>query len=208
MQKPKLLDQVRQVARLRHLSHRTEDAYVQFIRRYILFHNKRHPREMGADEIREFLTHLAVSQSVAASTQNQAFCALIFLYNKVLNIELPRIERVERARRPERLPVVFTKNEVRALLSQLTGTPFLVASLLYGAGLRLSEALRLRVKDLDFEISQLVVRDGKGEKDRADDVAAKPTRRFTAATRTDQAAARRRFAPWLRGSLVALCPES
>lgn len=166
MQKPKLLDQVRQVARLRHLSHRTEDAYVQFIRRYILFHNKRHPSEMGADEIREFLTHLAVSQSVAASTQNQAFCALIFLYNKVLDIELPRIERVERARRPERLPVVFTKNEVRALLSQLMGTPLLVASLLYGAGLRLTEALRLRVKDLDFEMSQLVVRDGKGEKDR------------------------------------------
>lgn len=165
-QKPKLLDQVRGVARARHYSHRTEDAYVGFIRRFILFHGKRHPSEMGPDEIGEFLTHLAVSERVSASTQNQALFALLFLYREVLRIELPRLDGVVRAKRPERVPVVFTAGEARAIISQLGGVPFLVASLLYGSGLRLSEALRLRVKDLDLEGSQVAVRDGKGAKDR------------------------------------------
>jgi len=165
-QKPKLLDQVRAVARARHLSHKTEDAYHNFIKRFILFHDKRHPREMGTEEISAFLTHLAVQEKVAASTQNQALFALLFLYRDVLKIDLPRIEGVVRANRPERLPVVFTQREARAILAELSGVPFLVAGLLYGAGLRLTESLRLRVKDLDFEKNQIIVREGKGAKDR------------------------------------------
>lgn len=165
-QKVKLLDQVRAVARARHLSHRTEDTYHNFIKRFILFHNKRHPKEMGANEITEFLTHLAVKVKVSASTQNQALFALLFLYRDVLHIDLPRIEGVIRAKRPDRLPVVFTTQEAKAILENLTGVPYLVASLLYGAGLRLAEALRLRVKDIDFETGQITVRDGKGAKDR------------------------------------------
>ncbi len=165
-QKPKLLDQVRAVARMRHLSHRTEDVYHNFIKRFILFHNKRHPNEMGAGEISEFLSNLAVKEKVSASTQNQAFYALLFLYRDVLQIDLPKIEGVHRAKRPEHLPTVFTRLEARAILDVLNGVPFLVASLLYGSGLRLTEALHLRVKDLDFETSQIVVRDGKGAKDR------------------------------------------
>ena len=142
--KVKLLDQVRAVARMRHLSHRTEDVYHNFIKRCILFHGKRHPNEMGADEISEFLTHLAVAEKVSASTQNQAFFALLFLYRDVLRITLPKIENVLRAKRPERVPVVFTPKEAKAILANLAGVPLLVASLLYGAGLRLTEALRLR----------------------------------------------------------------
>jgi integrase len=164
--KPKLLDQVRAVARMRHLSHRTEDAYVHHLRHFILYHNKRHPKEMGACEITAFLTYLAVDKKVSASTQNQAFSAILFLYQKVLQLELPRIEGVMRAKRPEHIPVVFTSSEAKAILANLTGIPFLVASLLYGSGLRLAEALRLRVKDVDFEIRQIIVRDGKGAKDR------------------------------------------
>jgi integron integrase len=151
---------------MRHLSLRTEEAYCDWIRRFILFHQKRHPSEMGADQIRQFLTHLAVEANVAASTQNQALCALLFLYRDVLRIELPDIEGIERARRPARVPVVFTRQEVEMLLAQLAGTPKLIASLLYGSGLRLMEALRLRVKDVDFEYQQITVRSGKGEKDR------------------------------------------
>ena len=147
--KPKLLDQVRMVARARHLSNRTEDTYHNFIKRYILFHNKRHPAEMAADEITAFLTDLAVRGKVSASTQNQALFAILFLYRDVLAIELPRIEVVVRAKRPEHLPVVFTPTEAKAILANLTGVPILVASLLYGARLRLHEALRPRVKDLD-----------------------------------------------------------
>ena len=165
-QKLKLLDQVRAVCRVRHLSHRTEDVYHNFIKRYILFHDKGHPKEMGAAEISEFLTNLAVEGKVSASTQNQAFFALLFLYRDVLEISLPKIEKVLRAKRPERLPVVFTPREAKAILENLTGVPFLVASLLYGSGLRLTEALHLRVKDIDFEIQQITVRDGKGAKDR------------------------------------------
>ncbi|MBA2732059.1 MAG: integron integrase [Acidobacteria bacterium] len=166
MQKPKLLDEARNIARLKHLSYNTEQAYVHYIREYILFHNKRHPSEMGADEIREFLTHLAVRKNVAASTQNIAFSALLFLYKDVLKSAMPDVSGVERARRPARLPVVFTRAEVQSILSRLRETNFYVASLLYGSGLRLSEALRLRVKDIDFEQGQLLVRDGKGQKDR------------------------------------------
>ncbi|HYG10926.1 MAG TPA: integron integrase [Pyrinomonadaceae bacterium] len=166
MNKPKLLEQVRSVARLRHLSLRTEEAYSDWIRRYILFHRKRHPSQMGADEIRQFLSHLAVTNHVSASTQNQALCALLFLYRDVLQIEFPYVERIERAKRPARVPVVFTRQEVNRLLAQLTGTYSLVISLLYGSGLRLMETLRLRVKDIDFNYGQITVRAGKGEKDR------------------------------------------
>lgn len=166
MSQPKLLDQVRAVLRLRHYSIRTEEAYVQAIRRFILYHQKRHPREMGVDEIRQYLSHLATDGKVAASTQNVALCALLFLYRQVLAIDLPFIENIERANRPKRVPVVFTPQEVRRVLANLHGTHLLMASLLYGAGLRLMECIRLRVKDLDFQYKQITVRDGKGERDR------------------------------------------
>lgn len=164
--KPRLLDEVRMVMRLRHMSIRTEEAYVQWIKRFILFHQKRHPREMGETEIRAFLANLAVEQNVAASTQNQAMAAIIFLYQEVLQKELPRLDNIERATKPKRLPVVFSRTEVQALLAHLQGTEYLVASLLYGSGLRLLECLRLRVKDVDFQDNRLIIRDGKGEKDR------------------------------------------
>lgn len=166
MPEPKLLDQVRAVARLKHLSFKTEKSYASHIKRYILFHQKRHPKTMGVDEIRAYLTHLAVERDVAASTQNVAFNALLFLYRDVLDIRLPPIADVARAKLPRRLPVVFTQTEVKAILSQMTGTQGLIASLLYGAGLRLMDALRLRVKDVDFESDTITVRAGKGEKDR------------------------------------------
>lgn len=163
---PRLLDQVRQAIRFRHYSLKTEKSYVYYIRNFILFHQKRHPKDMGASEIRAYLTHLAVNQNVAASTQNVALSALLFLYRQVLEIELPYIGDIERAKKPQRLPVVFTKSEVKAILAHLDGSHHLVSSLLYGSGLRLSEGLRLRVKDFDFEYGQLTVRDGKGGKDR------------------------------------------
>ncbi|HEX8845334.1 MAG TPA: integron integrase [Pyrinomonadaceae bacterium] len=164
--KPSLLDQVRSAIRLRHYSIRTEEAYVNVIRRFILYHRKRHPREMGADEIRQYLSHLATDEHVAASTQNVALAALLFLYREVLLLELPLVEGVERAKRPQRVPVILTPEEVRRVLAKLSGTHHLMASLLYGSGLRLMECVRLRVKDLDFPYRQLIVRDGKGEKDR------------------------------------------
>ena len=163
---PRLLDQVREVIRMRHYSIRTEQAYVQWIRRFILFHCKRHPREMGAQELTAFLSHLAVQSNVAASTQNQALHAILFLYRDVLKIDLPWLDQVERAKKPQRLPVVFTRDEVKALLAQLQGTTWLMAMLTYGSGLRLLECLRLRVKDVDFHYKQLMVRDAKGQKDR------------------------------------------
>ena len=166
MRKPKLLDRVHSVARLRHLSLGTERAYSDWIRRFILFHKKRHPSEMGADEVRQFLSHLAVDGNVAASTQNVALCALLFLYRDVLQVELPYVDGIERAKRPTRVPVVFTRQEAERLLAQLSGTYGLIARLLYGSGLRLMEAVRLRVKDVDFEYMEILVRDGKGEKDR------------------------------------------
>ena len=166
MSSPKLLDQVRHTLRLKHFSIRTEEAYTRWIRRFIVFHGKRHPAELGAGEVRAFLSHLATEGQVAASTQNQAFNALLFLYRNVLQVELGPIQDIVRARRPARLPVVFTQREARAALAHLEGTHRLVAGLLYGSGLRLLEGLRLRVKDLDFETGQVVVRDGKGQKDR------------------------------------------
>ncbi len=164
--KPSLLEQVRQCLRLKHYSIRTERAYVDWIKRYILFHHERHPTEMGADEIRHFLSHLAVDGKVAAATQNQALCSLLFLYRDVLGVELPYVEGIERAKRPTRVPVVLTRGEADLVLSKMSGTYRLMAGLLYGSGLRLMECVRLRVKDLDFGYRQVTVRDGKGEKDR------------------------------------------
>jgi len=160
-----LLDQVAAKMRLLHYSKRTEGAYVDWIKRYILFHNKRHPREMGAAEIESFLTDLAVVRNVSASTQNQAFSALLFLYQKFLEIELPKLNAL-RARRPEHLPVVLSIEEVRSILKELDGIDLLMAEILYGAGLRILECCRLRVKDVDFARKQMVVREGKGDKDR------------------------------------------
>ena len=164
--KPKLLDVVRDKMRARHFSYRTEQAYVGWIKRFILYHNKRHPTEMGAPEVEAFLTHLAVERHVSASTQNQALGAILFLYRNALELELPWLANVVRARKPVHVPVVLPRREVQALISQLESPFQLIAQLLYGSGLRLSEALRLRVKDIDFEYSQIVVRDGKGSKDR------------------------------------------
>jgi integron integrase len=163
----RLLDRVRDRVRVLHYSIRTEDAYVQWIRRFILFHGKRHPQEMGAPELEAFLTHLAVDRDVAASTQNQALSAILFLYREVLGRPLHEPGRIAPARRPERLPTVLTRDEVRSLLAHLDGTAWLMASLLYGSGLRLMECLRLRIKDVDFGQRHILVRDGKGQKDRA-----------------------------------------
>lgn len=162
----KLLDQTRDVLRVKHYSNRTEQTYINWIKQFIVYHGKRHPLEMGEPEISQFLTYLATHRNVAASTQNQALSALLFLYKDVLKQPPGLIEGVERAKRPDRLPVVLSRDEVRAVLDHLKGTSWLVASLLYGSGLRLMEALRLRVKDLDFHYRQIVVRDGKGAKDR------------------------------------------
>ena len=163
---PKLLDQVRGKIRLKHYSIRTEQAYVDWIRRFILHFGKRHPRELGAAEVEAFLTHLAVAGKVAASTQNQAKSALLFLYREVLEAELSWLDNVERAKAPKRLPVVLTREEVHGVLVRLSGTHWLIASLLYGAGLRIMEGLRLRVKDVEFSRKEILVRDGKGFKDR------------------------------------------
>ena len=163
---PRLLDRVREAIRSRHYSRRTEKAYVHWIRRFIFFHGKRHPAEMGAVQVTAFLTSLAVQGKVAASTQNQALSALLFLYREVLGVDLPWLEDVVRAKRPQYLPVVLTRDETRALLQQLNGVPRIMALLLYGAGLRLLECCRLRVKDVDFAANQIVIRDGKGRKDR------------------------------------------
>ena len=166
MVKLKLLDQVKYAVRVRHMSYRTEQAYVSWIRRFILFHNKRHPGEMDETHVGQFLTFLAVNKHVAASTQNQALSAILFLYSNVLKREIGWVNNVERAKKPTRLPVVFSKREVTDILLRLEGTKWLIASLLYGSGLRLLECLRLRVKDVDFEYQHIVVRDGKGQKDR------------------------------------------
>lgn len=166
MTQPRLLDQVREVLRVHHYSIRTEQNYIQWIRRYIFFHKKRHPRDMGEREIRTFLTHLAVDKKVAASTQNQALSAILFLYQKVLMMKLDWIDDVVRAKRPKRLPVVLTQDEVRSILNAMRGTNALIAKLLYGTGMRLMEGLRLRVQDVDFGQMQIIVRSGKGDKDR------------------------------------------
>jgi integron integrase len=185
-QPPRLLDRVRAELRVRHRSPRTEKAYVHWIRRFILFHGKRHPERLGEDEVRAFLTHLAVDERVAASTQNQALNALVFLYRDVLQRELGDFSNAVRARTPARLPTVLSRAEVAALLAQLDGVEWLVAALLYGSGLRLLEALSLRVKDLNFERRELVLRRAKGAKDRVTplpDAVAAPLRAHLAGVR-------------------------
>ncbi len=164
-QQPKLLDRVRAACRVRHMSVRTEDAYHDWAERFIRFHGIKHPDTMAEPEVNAFLTHLAVDRNVAASTQNQALCALLFLYDAVLGRPLNQLA-VVRASRPKRLPVVLTRDEVRAVLGRLDGMNGLVGRLLYGTGVRLLEGLRLRVKDVDFALNQITVREGKGNKDR------------------------------------------
>ncbi|MCY7376389.1 MAG: integron integrase [Pyrinomonadaceae bacterium] len=162
-----LLDRIRGIMRTRHYSLQTEKTYIYWIKKYIFFHDVRHPSEMGANEIAAFLTHLAVEENVAATTQNQAMFALLFLYKEVLGLELERLGgKFTSAKQSTRVPVVLTREEAAAVLSHLNGVNWLMANLLYGAGLRLKECLRLRVKDLDFGYKQIVVRDGKGGKDR------------------------------------------
>jgi integron integrase len=163
---PRLLDRLRAAIRVRHYAIRTEDAYVDWARRYIVFHGKRHPQELGAQEVEAFLSHLATERNVAPSTQNQAKSALLFLYKEVLRLQLPWLDEIVGAKPRHHLPVLLTPSEVRALLNELGGTMWLVASLLYGTGMRLLEGLRLRVKDIDFARRELLVRDGKGAKDR------------------------------------------
>src|SRR6266542_6371272 len=164
--KPKLLDQVHQAIRTRHYSPKTEEAYIGWIKRYVFFHNKRHPAEIAEAEIAQFLSNLATESNVSSSTQNQALNALLFLYKEVLEKKIGLIQGIVRAKRSRRLPVVLTKEEVKRVLSGITGTPWLMAMLLYGAGLRLMECCRLRVKDIDFSKNQIVIRAGKGDKDR------------------------------------------
>ncbi len=161
----KLLDQLSDTLRAKHYSYRTEETYLDWVRRYILFHHKKHPSQMGADQIRAFIVHLATERNVAASTQNQALSAILFLYREVLHQEIEPI-LLTGAKRPERLPTVLTREETLSILDQLTGTHKLMAQLLYGSGLRLMECVRLRIKDLDFQYKTITVRDGKGEKDR------------------------------------------
>jgi integron integrase len=165
-QPPRLLDQLRERLRRLNYSIRTEQVYVDWARRFILYHGKRHPREMGAPEIEAFLTHLAVGRQVSAATQNQARAGLLFLYREVLGIEVPWLSSVIAAKTSRRLPVVLTEREVRAVLLQLGGGNGLVVSLLYGTGMRLLEGLRLRIKDVEFERREVVIRSGKGDKDR------------------------------------------
>ena len=163
---PKLLDRMRAEIRLRHYSIRTEAAYVDWAKRFILFHGKRHPKDMGAEEVRDFLSHLATERNVSASTQSQARSALLFMYKEVLDIELPWLDEVINAKKAKRLPIVLTQTEIRRLLNGTSGTMGLIVSLLYGTGMRLLEGLRLRVKDVEFTRREIVVREGKGNKDR------------------------------------------
>jgi integron integrase len=164
--KPRLLDVVRAELGMRHYSYRTEQQYVGWIRRYVQFHSRRHPRDLGAEHVESFLSHLAVQRHVSAATQAQALAALLFLYKRVLKIDLPWLSGVVRASRPKRLPVVLMRSEVLSIVDLLSGDYWLVASLLYGSGLRLMEALRLRVKDVNIAQRLILVRDGKGFKDR------------------------------------------
>ena len=163
---PKLMDNLRQALQARHYSKSTEQPYCLWVKRFIYFHNVKHPDEMAEPEINAFLTHLAVKEKVSSSTQNQALAAILFLYRHVLKREVGNLGNVIRARKPKRLPVVMTREEVKAVLAQLEGDKWLAASLMYGAGLRLIECLRLRVQDIDFGRNEIMVRDGKGAKDR------------------------------------------
>jgi len=165
-QPPKLLDQVRDKLRVKHYAIRTEQSYVDWIKRYIYFHDKTHPKDLGAQDVEAFLTHLAVAGKVSASTQNQAKSAILFLYREVLEIQLPWLDNVTQAKAPKKLPVVLTVAEVQAVLARLSGSHLLIASLLYGGGMRLMEAVRLRVKDVEFARHEIIVREGKGFKDR------------------------------------------
>ena len=164
--KPRLLDQMRDRLRTLHYSLRTEQQYLFWVRRFVLFSGRQHPATMGATEVEAFLTHLAVDRKVSASTQNQALAAILFLYTRVLELQLPWLDGIVRAKKSRHLPVVLTPAEVRALLAQLRDQYWLIASILYGGGLRLNEALQLRVKDLQFDYRQFIVRNGKGGKDR------------------------------------------
>ena len=164
--KPKILDQLRHKIRLCGYSIRTEQTYVDWNRRFIVFHGKKHPKDMGEEEVEQFLTHLAVRRNVAASTQNQAKCAILFLYKEILKQDLDWLKNVKSAKRSERVPVVLSKSEVEAILSSLEGVYWMAGHILYGAGLRIMECVRLRVKDIDFEMNQITVRAGKGKKDR------------------------------------------
>lgn len=163
---PRLLDQMRERIRVKHYSIRTEETYLHWVKRYILFHKKRHPAEMGAPEVEAFLSHLAITANVSASTQNLALSSILFLYREVLEVDLPWLEGVTRAKKPQRLPVVLTREEVRQLLAHMDGIHHMMASLMYGTGMRLMECVRLRVKDIDFPRHEIVVREGKGNKDR------------------------------------------
>ncbi len=160
------LNQVRRTLRLKHMSRRTEESYLHYILDYLCFHNQQHPQDLGVEEIRVYLSHLATEKKVAASTQNIALSALLFLYRQVLQVNLPHIDNIERARRPKRLPVVLTREEIKTILSQIEGFEHLVVSLLYGSGMRLMEGLCLRVKDIDFSQKKIMIRDGKGKQDR------------------------------------------
>ncbi len=164
--KPKLIDQIKTELRVNCYSKKTEEAYVGWIKRFILFHNKRHPNEMGKEEIQKFINHLSVEQNVSSSTQNQALQAILYLYKNVLKKEVGWLEDIKHATRIKHLPVVFSKAETAKILSNLSGVVKLIVSLMYGTGMRLGEVLKLRVKDIDFEMNQIIVRDGKGEKDR------------------------------------------
>ncbi len=164
--KPKLLDQVRTHLRSLHYSRRTEESYINWIKRFVLFHNKTHPENLGKDDIRKFLNHLAVDRNVSASTQNQALQGILFLYKEIIHKDVGWVDDIKRPTKPKHIPVVFTKAEAHSIIQNMEGLPKIVASLLYGSGLRLSEALRLRVKDIDFDLKNVIVRDGKGEEDR------------------------------------------
>ena len=164
--KPKLLDQVKNEMRVKHYSRKTEESYISWIKRFILFNNKKHPNEMGKEEIQKFVNHLVIDKNVSSSTQNQALQGILYLYKNVLKKDVGWIEDIKRATRIKHLPVVFSKKETAKIFEHLSGVPKLIVSLLYGGGLRLNEALNLRIKDIDFDYQQIVVRDGKGEKDR------------------------------------------
>jgi len=163
--KPKLLVQVSNVLRLKHYSKRTEEAYINWIKRFIIFHNKKHPLELGEKEINQYLTHLAIKENVSASTQNLALCAIIFLYKQVLKKDIGEVE-LTRAKKAKKLPTVFSRKEVKAIMDLLTGVNWIMAYLLYGSGLRLMECVRIRLKDIDFANNRIIIRDGKGKKDR------------------------------------------
>lgn len=211
--KPRLLDQMRERIRLKHYSIRTERVYCEWVRRFIRFHQYRHPQEMGAAEVEAFLTDLAVRRSVSASTQNQALAALLFLYKDVLKLDLPWLADIVRAKKPQRLPVVLSVGEVRQILAVLDGELWLVCSLLYGTGMRLLEALRLRVKDVDFSRHEILIRDGKGMKDRVTMLPqslVQPLRRHLAVVRATHVAelGQGRGDVWLPDALARKYPKA